>query len=413
MRKAEKLLFYAIVFLTPVNLGKHFILESSYVYGKLIDYLIPTIYVQDILIAALIIISIPGLYKSFKKSLGYWEVALSILFLTSILFSILSTNPTASTWAAYGRLILYAGFGFYTFSRVNLYKAFPVLLKIFAINLFLLSILGLAQWHNKGSVFNNYLVLGEQPYNISTYNITRVSFRGFTRVPPYGLFRHPNTFAAYLVFCILFILAASPKKRTYYIPVVLGTACLFLTYSRTGILALFIGSLLLILPKRLIPLTSILTLFLGVLMNIFIALSNFGDASVFRRRNLILAGVDMIKNRPLFGVGINNFVRHVDRVSAAFNFPRFTQPIHNAYLLILAETGIFATIFLVAFLTLTLRKAFHFLKQPVSGLYPRTLIVLLIVLMFLAFFDHFPITSHQINILIWLTLGLTLQYNLK
>ena len=48
--------FYLIVFLIPLNLAKHFPLASSYVSGNLVDYLIPAIYLTDILIILLLII---------------------------------------------------------------------------------------------------------------------------------------------------------------------------------------------------------------------------------------------------------------------------------------------------------------------------------------------------------------------
>ena len=49
------LLFYLILFLLPANLAKHFPVASSYVSGILVDYLIPTVYLTDILIIILLV----------------------------------------------------------------------------------------------------------------------------------------------------------------------------------------------------------------------------------------------------------------------------------------------------------------------------------------------------------------------
>ena len=46
--KVSKILFYVLVFLLPVNLGLHFVIKDAYVWGLLIDYLVPTVFVQDI-----------------------------------------------------------------------------------------------------------------------------------------------------------------------------------------------------------------------------------------------------------------------------------------------------------------------------------------------------------------------------
>ena len=52
--KAKKL-FFLLILLLPLNLGKHFVIKDSYVLGLLIDYLIPTIFVQDILVFLIIL----------------------------------------------------------------------------------------------------------------------------------------------------------------------------------------------------------------------------------------------------------------------------------------------------------------------------------------------------------------------
>ena len=46
----DKLVFYLLIIFLPINLGKHFEILDSYVWGFLSDYLIPTVYVQDILV---------------------------------------------------------------------------------------------------------------------------------------------------------------------------------------------------------------------------------------------------------------------------------------------------------------------------------------------------------------------------
>jgi O-antigen ligase len=413
LKTAEKCLFYSIIFSIPLNLGKHFVVESSYVYSKLVDYVIPALYLQDLLIFALILLSFPRLVKALTVCLKNWEFRLILIFLAAVLVSVLGAVRPIPSWESFARLVVYSFFGLYVYSQVSLYKTLPTLLRIFALQLFLLSVLGFLQWSGNSSVFNDYLMFGEQPYNASTPQIVRVSFGGIARVPPYGLFRHPNTFAAYLVFCMLFILGVQPRKKINYLPVALGAVCLLLTFSRVGVVSLVLGLAMLRIPRSKAPYFFTAVVLSGFLANILLILSASTDASIFRRKNLLIVGLGLLGRFPLQGVGLNNFVYYVDLASVDLNFPKFTQPIHNSYLLIAVESGIVAITSFLSFLYLLFKKTLRFLKDINSGPYPRLLLALSLSLIFSAFFDHFTITSHQVNLLVWLTLGMTLQYNLK
>ena len=422
--KIEKALFYAVTLSIPFNLGKHFVLESSYVYGKLLDYLIPTIFIQDILIFFLILVSLPKLLKFLTISIKYWEFALLTLFIASLILSICTAAFPIASWYFLIRLLLYMLFGFYIFSQVNILKELPTSLKIFSFLLLFQSILGLAQWLNQGSVFNNYLFFGEQPYSMTTPQIVRVPFGGVTRVPPYGTFRHPNVLAGFLSFCIVFILGLHPKKFYFYLPILPGIICLLLTSSRLGMLSCFLGISLLILPKKFIKPFSIFTLMSCLIFTIymwvypnlpaFFLVENFAtDPSFYRRRNLFLIGWELFRGNPLYGIGLNNFMYYVDKISISLSLPKFTQPIHNVFLLFLVESGAFAFFLLISFFTLLLEKTFSHFQNPASGRYSRLFLVLFISFLPALFFDHFLLTSQQMLLVFCLTTALALQYNLK
>ncbi len=427
MSKLEKFLFFSIISSIPLNLGKHFILESSFVYGKLIDYLIPTIYVQDILILALFLVWLflflragLSLGKDFFKEvfssvlaiLRTWEVAFLILFIASVFLSVLSAKFPVSAWYEFSRLGLYVFFALYTFGKFKFFQYKDYLLTIFAILLFLLSLLGIAQWIKQSSVFNNYLFFGEQPYSLSTPQIVKVNFAGVSRVPPYGTFRHPNTFAAYLVFASLLIIGLRPKKKIFCLPVFLGFFCLLLTCSRLGLAGFILGLLIILLPKKYIRPIARVSFATALFITILILLSNSVDPSTFRRQNLLLTGIALFLQYPLFGVGLDNFTYFVDLLSIELGFPKFTQPVHNFYLLLLVESGIFSLLFVLLFLASIFHKLIGSVQHRLSGKYPRLFLALLLSLLIPAFFDHFLTTSHQINLLFWLTIGLSLQYNL-
>ena len=93
-------LFNLIVFLIPANLAKHFILPSSYVGGSLVDYLIPTVYLTDILIGLLLIFK-P--LKTIPKTL----IIFLLLLLPSVIFSA-SPIPAVYKWLKFAEIGLLA-----------------------------------------------------------------------------------------------------------------------------------------------------------------------------------------------------------------------------------------------------------------------------------------------------------------
>lgn len=91
----SKRLFYLLIFFLPLNLGKHFILRDSFVSGLLVDYLIPTIYIQDVLILLILGASLFERRKDFsffklKEFLNRREIQLGLLFMFSVFLSVLS-----------------------------------------------------------------------------------------------------------------------------------------------------------------------------------------------------------------------------------------------------------------------------------------------------------------------------------
>ncbi|MBI2414738.1 hypothetical protein HYV31_02775 [candidate division WWE3 bacterium] len=66
--KLHKTIFYLILVLLPTNLGKHFISVDSYVNSRLVDYLVPTFWLIDILLFGLFITwAFSGGFKKIKR----------------------------------------------------------------------------------------------------------------------------------------------------------------------------------------------------------------------------------------------------------------------------------------------------------------------------------------------------------
>ena len=427
-KRLENFLFYSIIFCLPLNLGKHFILNLCYVNGRLVDYLIPTLYVQDILVVALLLVSFPKLLKSLPKLLDFRVFAFLILFVVVGFFSVSSAYSFIPSVYFLFRLVLYLGFGVYIFLCRSFSKDSVSIAEILGVLLVGLGFLAIFQWFNQSSVFNNYLFFGEQPYSFSTPGIVREGIFGFSKIPPYGIFKHPNVFAAFLSFCLLFLLPLLKKKNTsvfLYLSWLLGFIALLLTFSWFVLLGFLVCLVLFLMPVKFLKFGFMVLLSLAFLFHLalFFApiktfdLSSltflpFTSDSLVRRKNLLIAGTSLFRESPLFGVGPNNFTFFVDTLFLDLGSTKFTQPIHNIYLLIFVEFGIFGGVLFLLFLGSLISKCL----QGISKLSERTencriLLILLLNLLFLGFFDHFLLTSHQILLTFWLTVGFSLQYN--
>lgn len=423
--KLENILFWLSVWSIPINLGKHFVLEESYIFGKLLDYTIPTIFVPDVLIFMLLVVSLSRFLTSQgsiarRKIFQNHAIALLLLFFAVCLFSAWGALAFVPSFYVFLRFVLYGFFAFYIFLFRDFSKDYKGLSTIFIFWTFFLAVLAFAQWFKQGSVFNNYLIFGEQPYTFSTPGIVRENFFGRTKVPPYGIFRHPNTFAAFISFAVLFVAGISGKfsKRVGVRLLIysLGFVTLLLTMSRFVFIGFLLSLLFLYFPNKRVKPCVLGMLTWGAFLNfaLFLPLDIplLETTSLLRRRNLLQIGFAIFKDFPLFGVGLNNFLYLVDSYAVMLDLPKFTQPIHNIYMLFLVETGVFGFGLFVWFLRHVFKGLFgkiDCLKD--SSRIPSLLVVLLGFLLFVSFFDHFLITSHQIQLLFWLTLGFSLQYN--
>ncbi|MBW6441716.1 O-antigen ligase family protein [Patescibacteria group bacterium] len=413
----SKSLFYLLVFLIPVNLGKHFELIESYVWGILTDYLIPTIYVQDILIILIVIFWILGgglkkISKNNFKILERKELQISSLLIFSILLSTFTSARFIPSIYAWVRIFLYFLLFIYILVEIPVEDHFFRILNTLAISVIFLSVLGIAQYLNRGSVFNNYLVLGEQPYSEATFDVTRKMFLGKTVIPSYGLFRHPNIFAGFLTLTLVWLFTFIKKSKLYSISFILGIISLAFTFSYISWIVFIFGVFLHLYlsknpkyiknKKRNITVAVYLVCALISIIPIFKFLSKIDDPSILRRYNFSRASYRMIKDHFLFGVGFNNSTIFMDEYNYETRDIRFTQPVHNIFLLIFSETGIFSFILFLLFIYFSGNKL-------INSSYFHLFLISFLQILLIGSLDHYFITIHQTLLTFWLFMGLALQ----
>lgn len=421
IKKIHRLLFYVLVFLLPINLGKHFDVKEAYVSGSLVDYLIPTLYVQDILAGGLLLFWLISLISTREQKknnilsiLNRPELQVIIFLAFSILLSVLSSVRVLPSFYIYIRFLLYIGALLYCYFEFRMETETSLFIKTIALSTFLVSVLGIFQFINQKSVFNNYLFLGlgEQPYTFSTWGVDKENFMGHTTVPAYGLFRHPNIFAGFLVVALSLMLFNLNLKESkiLLIPIIFAFIALFCTLSLSAYFAFIFGLIsVLVLRKNNDNNEKIKSLLLIGAITIISVMTfapmffkNSDNPSLYRRNGLLISSLNLIKNKPLFGVGFNNITVSLDSATATFRQNRFNQPVHNIFVLLLAESGIFAFFFFIILLFFALDRQ---LSLRNSGMF----LVILLQIMMLGSTDHYFLTIHQTFLLFLIVLGLSLK----
>lgn len=119
----------------------------------------------------------------------------------------------------------------------------------------------------------------------------------------------------------------------------------------------------------------------------------------------------MIKDKPLLGVGLKNMVLEIDNYSESRVLPHLHQPVHNIFLLLAAEAGIFAFLVFVFFLFNIVRPIVapaggHSEEDRGDPLAIYTLLIVLFGFLAIGMFDHYLFTIQQGSLMFWIILGL-------
>lgn len=448
----QRYLFYLLLLFLPTQLGLHFWPPYSHIGGIRVDYLSPTVYFTDVLIGILFVVWLiqsviarsPQSRRTTKQS--HKIAALSSLarndiknikfftFLISILIGIVFSKSLQV--GVYGciKLLEYIFFGFYVAQqkRANINN----IVICFAVGVLFESSLAIAQFYFQHSLQGIFYLFGERLFNPQTPGIANASLNGELMLRPYGTFPHPNVLAGYLLIAMQLVSSrftvgsSQLKKGIYLLSLLFGSIALFLTMSRVAI-ALWVLNILFYIFQNFrskhntyyILLNTLLVLligsiFLSPLSNRFAHLSFF-DEAVVQRFELVNASIKMIKAHPFFGVGLGNFLIELPSFLKTPGNTFFIQPVHNIYLLILAETGIVGFSFFGWFIfkTLTNLKSQNSNVKPTSQnsklkknlLIPNSLFVILSEILIIGLFDHYFITLQQGQLL--LTVIMSLCYN--
>ncbi|MEO6509287.1 MAG: hypothetical protein ABIO02_05005 [Patescibacteria group bacterium] len=379
----NQVLIFLFILLLPTQLGKHFFMDFSYLSGVRVDYLAPTLYLTDILALSLIIYNFKFI-KPLFKSISFY------IFLNVVLLNIFfAINPYISLYKAAKLFELF--FLFVVLKNVvennKWNEKILIALNIGAGVELLLSLLQLAYKH---AIQGPFYYLGERYVNLSMPDIAKTSLNGVEFLRAYGSFSHPNSMAGFNLLLYFFVLTSDRFLKNAvlkYVFMVLSALLIFCSFAKIPIVIFFILNLWYVVrnPSAL-PCTFCRVSRIIVIAAISsIVLFAKGDPlSLLKRSDLFNNAMTVFSQHILFGTGLGGYVIAQDQFPAKY-FYFFVQPVHNIFLLYLAEAGA----------VLTAVTFYYLIKYFRSHPRNQTYYYLVTIVFLTGSLDHYWLTLQQ------------------
>lgn len=418
------LLFFLIA-LIPFSIRHVFDSSWNFQTGAYSDFTSLSLYISDIVLITLLLCFMWNYISSSKlprlsnisSPLKIWLGLASATVAWMILELFLQSRETLSLQTYFSlRVVLLLAFALVV-SRVQVSR--EKLAWIFTILGGIQSLIAIFQFYWQKSI--GLYILGESHLSPETLGVAKIVSHGTKLIRGYGTFPHSNLLSAFLVCATLLNLYLLIKKPQIsrgiwvYILLTLNIFGLFLTFSRGGILALGIGLAVLFVyflvnkqfstvKQMFIPVSLIIAGSILVLAPYLSTRTTISDSAFKERLFYNQIGEKMISNKPFIGQGTGISVLHMKQYPETELKPWEVQPIHNYYLISLAEWGIGATFLLVTlvFPIIALFKSKMTTWQAILGAIGVSFLVLFL-------FDHYFYTIWPTQLLLWLIVGLSLR----
>lgn len=420
LNKIINYLFYLFVFVLPLQ--TRWIIKSGYINGGYWEYGTISLYASDIVLLILLMIFSFDYFRSLEirlenkifKDKIWWFIAGFDLI---IFISIFVASDKVLAFYIYLRMI--AGIGiFLLLQKIKINKI--KLIFYFLFGLFVQAILGIWQFLNQHLFSTKWLGIAEH-YAGSLGGVSVVETLNNERwLRAYGGLDHPNILGGLMCIGILlaiYLFVLKNLNQSYKIILLVFlevfTSALFFTFSRSAWLGLILGIISLLLfiiySKDKTRLLKILKMVLASGIMFFILMifynnlldSRFANEmrleklSNVERINSISQSILIIKEDKFMGKGIGNYTLGIKKyINNKMEINKY-QPVHNVYLLILAEIGIFGILYYGLIINEITRKK-----------YKTALFSLLISMLIMQIFDHWWWSLHVGVLLSWFLLGL-------
>lgn len=413
--KFENWCLWAGILLSVLNLSLKWGFSEATINNWLIDYLLIKLYLGEIL---LLLAVFAVIMRKIKKGWRLTEKQLlffALEFFAIVFLSSLTKLPFVSLFL-YGQIALILIIAVIVREKIKKDQKWKNWL-IKGINGLIggESLLAFYQLVNQKN-WLPYSVLGETNLQ-ATHDLVHGNFFGKNLVLPYGTLAHPNILAGTIVILLWWLWQQTSFEKWWQKVVLgLGLSTIFLTQSVTaGVFALGLLASVIIkkffkeqkLQKKRFPVffQSFICLLLVICIPLLMARAAQlfpENDSIVRRARLNQVASSMWQENPLFGVGMGQFVANLNQF---WPDNRFTQPVHNIFLLFLAENGIVGFIWLLVLFKWLISFKFSQVNQKINkdNITKNRLAKLIIFLSWVVFLslDHYLLTSFW-GLLVWL-----------
>lgn len=421
----KDILFFLLFLTLPFQIGRHFWLKESFIFGLKVDYLSPVFYLQDIFIFLLIFLEVKENYslreiinavKLFKNNLNKKALLLlTILFFLGLNIIFAEAKTISFYW--WFRFIEFFSLGIVI--AKNSKKAFKILLLVLPFVVFFEFVVGILQVFSKSSLGGIFWFFGERSFNIHTPGIARGSFLGKVFLRPYATFSHPNSMSGFILVCVALMLGKEKKNSFVKVSLLLGIFLIVLSFSRTAWLALSLICLFYILFRLFaffkghnnrLTFSYILILFSSFPLFYLFSKTTLDSSSVEIRLKLSEAALKLIGEKPFLGVGAGNFVVSLSQGEQVWQWLYWLQPVHNIFLLLSSELGLFLGILFILFYFQILFNLVKSCRLEHSGP-SMVLAVCLFSVTITGLFDHYWLTLIQNQIMLTTLLSLSYSFS--
>jgi O-antigen ligase len=398
MKKVVEYLLYFLVFIIPIQ--TRYILSAWTEDGFSLEFSTISFYFTDLLIIILVLMSLSVYFKTIslkvKNRLWYFLGALELFIITSIL---VSYNYQLSLLHYFWFLIFISLMWVLITVKYSKLK----LLLWFLTGSLVQGILGIVQFISQTSFSSKYLgMASHSAFNLGQAVIETASGRWLRA---YGGLDHPNIFGALMAITLLislYLLLAQNRKIVNYkklrLSLFLWTVSLvslmgmFLSFSRLAIGAGFMGALIIALYylfykkyyRQVIKVSLSLILFAVILISIYSQLffsrldtsNRLEVKSISERQEQVIEAKTIIKDNLYFGVGMGNYSLALKDYYPNKDIYEL-QPVHNSFLLLTAEIGIFGFISFLLFFIYLFAIAFNRKQVLYISLWLALLLIML------------------------------------
>jgi O-antigen ligase len=396
---------YLLVFLLPWQ--TRFIYRLAMINNGYWEYGSSSLYLTEIILGVLIVLFFIYLKKNrikFPPSRLVWLLVALLLWNLLTAFWSLDWNLTIYSWS-----VLACGFLFYFLISHGPAKKIGLMI-VFVISAVIQSLLAWYQFLTQSIFASKWL--GLAAHRAEDLGVFVIEYGDQRWLRAYGSLPHPNMLAAFLVIALIFLfvlsLEADDRQKRLFVGlswIVMIPALLF-TFSRAawlGFAVCYLVFIIWLIVKKIKNRLTIQLLILGVVLAGVLGAMFWQPVTarvlgeqrleIFsnqERVNLYNQSKILIKDFWYRGVGLGNYTLAVNKQIDS-SWPVWAyQPVHNIYLLALAEVGIIGLglyLFVICYLLFRVR---NILAVKLA----------LIVLLIIGLFDHF-LWSLYLGILLW------------